>query len=75
MKPSDKKPHGLTGRASNRTGKGLKAPTATRSIRLPIWLWERIEESAEANGQSVNAFIADALSIMALTTEQNQTTP
>lgn len=54
--------HGLSGRPSNRKGKGFRAPTSTRSIRLPDVLWDLLEVAAEAQGQSVNAYVLEALS-------------
>lgn len=55
------KPHGLTGRPSNRKGKGLRAPSSTRSIRLPDVLWEAVEDAATAQGLTVNAYVCELL--------------
>lgn len=55
------KPHGLTGRASNRKGKGLRPPSVTVSVRLPEWLRDLADIEADASGQTLNAFIVDAV--------------
>lgn len=55
------KPHGLAGRPSNRKGKGLKAPSSTRSIRLPVVVWDRLEAVASEYGLTVNAYISETL--------------
>jgi len=52
------KPHGLTGKPSNR---GTRPPTSTRSLRLPSSLWEALEREAEHRGVSVNQLAATAL--------------
>jgi len=44
-----------------RRGRPPGEPTAVRSIRLPVAVWERLEKEAEAEHESVNAFIRKRL--------------
>lgn len=55
------KPHGLAGRPSNRKGKGLRPPSVTFSVRFPEWLRDLADAEAEAGGQTLNAFIVEAV--------------
>ena len=44
-----------------RRGRPPGEPSAVRSIRLPIAMWERLEKEAEAANTSVNALIRKRL--------------
>ncbi len=44
-----------------RRGRPRGQPTAVRSIRLPVVMWERLEQEAEAEHESVNALIRKRL--------------
>jgi hypothetical protein len=45
-----------------RRGRPRGAPTAVRSIRLPVTLWKRLEQQARVSGTSVNGLIRRKLS-------------
>jgi len=55
------KPHGLTGKPSNRLGTGIAPETRTRSLRLPVSLWEAVEAQAAEDGTTVNRIVREAL--------------
>lgn len=44
-----------------RRGRPAGEPTAVRSLRLPVAMWERLEKEAEAEHESVNALIRKRL--------------
>jgi hypothetical protein len=44
-----------------RRGRPTGEPTAVRSVRLPVAMWERLEKEAEAEHESVNALIRKRL--------------
>lgn len=50
------KPHSTTDKQSPR-----KPPSKTRSVRLPVALWEQAERVAAERGTNVNAMLAHAL--------------
>jgi hypothetical protein len=43
---------------ARKRGRPVGPPTKARSIRLTVDLWEQAEEKAQANGQSLNAWVA-----------------
>lgn len=60
-----RKPHGLTGRPSNRRGTGTAPPSVTLTLRIPQALREALQRTADDNGQSLNALAISALAASA----------
>jgi hypothetical protein len=54
-------PHGLTGKPSNTLGKRTAPPSSTRSLRLPVAVWDALQRKAKAEGVTLNKLACDAL--------------